>query len=396
MSPLQLHPPPKALLAAISAVAKEELGAFDLQGAALAEAVRRVSAAYVRSHGSPAELPQDREALCARLKFFLPRDWPKIELPLAELLSVGALPSPAVLRVLDLGAGLGATSLGAASFALGCKGIERVRIELVDRDPSALRIAEALAGRFARSQSLAIELASRAARLRLGTLPELSPPYHLIVLGFVLNELASESGEDVEAQANWLVQLSRLLTEDGALIVLEPALRETSRNLQHVRNLIAAAAGPPYVFAPCLHREACPLLARERDWCHEQLPLELPPELIPIARAAGLRTRELTYSYLTLHRSQRSLAELLPDVRLLRVVSSPLPSKGKLELMVCSQGPTLKLRRLDRHISGTNRALENAGRGSILRLDPGADPDAAVQKVGPDATTSLLQTLARD
>ena len=96
------------------------------------------------------------------------------------------------------------------------------------------------------------------------------------MLGFVINELWQEGEQAAERCAAWLARLCELLSDDGALIVLEPALRAQSRALQRVRGVLASVAGPPHVFAPCLHRGACPLLERERDWCHEQLPLPLP------------------------------------------------------------------------------------------------------------------------
>jgi ribosomal protein RSM22 (predicted rRNA methylase) len=393
MGRLHVEPPPESLLAAVRMVAQERLGAADLHGAELARVVRRVSEAYRRERGRPADLRGDDRTLCARLKFFLPRDWPKIAAPLAELAAVGALPTAKTLRVLDLGAGLGATGLGAAAFTLALSGVERVRIDAVDRDARALEIALSLSQHFARTASLALELRPRVAALSPALLSSLSPPYELIVLGFVLNEIGELEPERALHHARWLSRLSELLTDDGAIIVLEPALRETSRTLQATRSLLAAAEGPPYVFAPCLHRGACPLLERERDWCHEQLPLELPEEIVPVARTAGLRTSELTYSYLTLHRSPRSLAELDPSASLLRVVSGPLRSKGKLEIAVCGAGNTRKLRRLERHASAVNRDIESANRGAILRLSQGAADEAAVQRVDSHMLTDAVQLI---
>jgi hypothetical protein len=393
MSVLQVDPPPESLLDAIPIVAREHFGTHDLHGPALAQAVRRVSEAYRRERGSPADL-RDREALCARLKFFLPRDWPKIAAPLAELASVGALPVAPLLRVLDLGAGLGTTGLGAASFALAQPGIERVRIDAIDRDSAALGVAAKLSERFARDAHLALELTPRVAALSAGLLDRLQPPYHLIVLGFVLNELGDVEPDAVRHHQQWLSRLSELLTDDGVIVVLEPALRTSSRTLQQVRGVLASASGPPYVFAPCLHRDACPLLERERDWCHEQLPLALPAQLIPIARAAGLRIAELTYSYLTLHRAPRSLAELDSRACLQRVVSGPLRSKGKLELVVCGGNATHKLRRLDRHASPSNRALETAGRGSILRLPQPDEQEPLARAVDADTVIEAVQGIA--
>jgi len=393
MTALQLRAPPESLMSAITEVAREHFGDHDLQGAELARAVRRVSDAYTRVRGAPRDVGVERGALCARLKFFLARDFPKLHAPLHELLSVGALPRPRVLRVLDLGAGLGATGLSTAWFALTQAGVERVRVDAVDHDAAALALGRRLAARWADGAGLGLELQTHCAALQ-PALSRLAPPYDLIVLGFVLNELAEDQpGDAVRSHHALLSRLATLLADHGAIVVLEPALRAQSRVLQQVRGLFAAGGGPPYVFAPCLHRGDCPLLVRPRDWCHEQLPLALPAELAALARAAGLRTAQLSYSYLTLHRAPRSLAEL--DARpAARVVSAPLRSKGKLELFVCGADMPPRLQRLDRHRSASNRALDGVGRGSVVQLLTADVRDREPTSVGEDDGVRVLQSLA--
>jgi ribosomal protein RSM22 (predicted rRNA methylase) len=378
------------LLAAIDAVAAQRLGRDNLDGPLLAQAVARVSAAYRRQHGTPATLNSDPQALCARLKFFLPRDFPKIQAPLRELLAVGALPTAKSLRILDVGAGLGTTGLAAAAFALSQPGVEQVRIDAVDSDPGALDLAAQLCRRWAPGAGLDIDYRVVRAPLTPALLDKLDPPYHVIVLGFVLNELGDSVSDPVAHHHAWLMRLGRLLTDDGALVVLEPALRDHCRVLQQVRGLFVDADGPPYVFAPCLHRDACPMLDRERDFCHERLPLELPDSLARIARAAGLRDSDLSYSYLTLHRQARSLAELGPAGPLLRVVSAPLGSKGKIEVAVCGPGTVRRMRRLDRHASDLNDALSTAGRGTILSVPDAVTAADSVLAIEPDSRVDLL------
>jgi ribosomal protein RSM22 (predicted rRNA methylase) len=390
MSTLYVEPPPESLLLAIEAVAREQFGRERVADERLARAVRGVSEAYTRIAGSPAELGGDRDALCARLCFFLPRDFAKVQAPLCELAAVSALPSPRVLRVLDLGSGLGATGLSAAAFALRLPGVERVQIDAVDRDPAALAVQRALCERWSRDAGLKIELRTRCAPLGDGLFGQLSPPYHLVLLGFVLNELAPASGIAADTSASQHTRLSRLcelLAPDGALIVLEPSLREHSRALQQVRSRFAAAAGPPYVFAPCLHRGLCPLLERERDWCHEQLPLALPARAAQLARAAGLRDTGLSFSYLTLHTAERSLAELAPGQHAHRVVSAPLRSKGKLELLVCGADDARRLQRLDRHERPGNAALDTLHRGNVVQLLTDARGEGALLRV--DSATEV-------
>ena len=83
---------------------------------ALAVMVARQSARY---RGESVILAQ-ADGLAARALFWFARDVHKCALPVHELLAAGAIPDRP-LRVLDLGAGLGATSLGAGPSVGGAE-----------------------------------------------------------------------------------------------------------------------------------------------------------------------------------------------------------------------------------------------------------------------------------
>jgi hypothetical protein len=133
-----------------------------------------------------------------------------------------------------------------------------------------------------------------------------------------------------------------------------------------------------------LHAAPCPALARDGDWCHEDLPVDLPPWLVPVARTAGLRREGLTFSYVVLRKDGVRLADALesfaprPRAGRLRVVSSAMPSKGKLEAFVCGElwrgGAAVPARvratRLDRDSRIENSAWSEVGRGDLLVVDP--------------------------
>ncbi|MBX3252165.1 MAG: hypothetical protein KF901_33635 [Myxococcales bacterium] len=359
------------------------------------ELVAIVSDAYNREREALLDrTPSSADGLHARVRFYLPRDAMKILPPLGELSRAGLLPKQR-WRVLDVGAGLGSTTLGAAraAAALGVPGLD---VLAIDRDARALDVFSALASEHA---ALGIApIALRTAELDVRRLDALrrEGPFDLILCGLVLNELrAAETprGEDgglggagaVDARRRVLDALHPLLAEDGALIVLEPALREVTRDLHRLRDELASAPtsdGARWtVFAPCLRRGPCPMLEGERDWCHEDVPFALPPPLAAVARDASLRFERLTYSYLTLRRDGRTLAEALGEP-LRRVVSMPLVSKGKRELFVCDERGRAILRRLDRDARPENAAFGDAQRGDVLRVaDEGARIRGAVDRV---------------
>ncbi len=356
-----------------------------------------------------------REAAAARLVFSFARDVPKSAGAVRELVASGALalPPDRPLRVLDLGAGLGATTWGLAR-ALEASGAQgAIEAIWVDLDPEALAVAGQIATARARRPG-PVTVTARAVRGEANLAAARGARFDVVLLGQVLSELEGATppnsgpgqrlplarreqrqnvGDDVGGRLARHVELVRGLLQGalephGSLVVIEPALRDRTRHLHALRDaLLPMPAAPPdvgpdppiTVFAPCLHAAPCPALAQPGDWCHEDLAVDLPAWLVPIARGAGLRWQGLTFSYLVLRTDRRTLADTLPRAASrLRVVSGPLVSKGKREAFVCgelaSEGAAtvgrVRARRLDRDAGPGNAAWDELARGDLIAVDP--------------------------
>jgi SAM-dependent methyltransferase len=360
--------------------------------------VARLSAAYNALPGAPRAEPSS--LLGARLGFSFPRDAPKSGGAVAELVLSGLLriPTDRPLAILDVGAGLGASTWGVvrALASAGQKG--DVEALLVDTDARALELARAVAGRALGEGGVSLnvrtEPRSLAASSGVGAGAGGGAKADLVLLGQVLSE-ADRELQPAERAARHAALLAAILDRsvrpDGALVVVEPALRDRTRHLHGVRALLVA--GGVRVFAPCLHQEACPMLAREQDWCHEDMGVDLPGWLVPVARTAGLRWQGLTFSYLVLRPDGASVAR---GRRLLRVVSPPRRTKGKRELDTC--GPTAEapaagqgaaeggeapaaglghLWLLERDETEANAAFMGVERGELLGIEPPPAADHA-------------------
>ena len=191
--------------------------------------------------------------------------------------------------------------------------------------------------------------------------------FDLVVAAHVLNELfidrtdgadlAADRTPDPRAPTDRVIRLGRLvrrwcealLAEGGTLILIEPALRETSRALLGVRDQLLAAG--LHVVAPCFFAGPCPALGAERDWCHDSAPLE-----------SG---RRADFSYLVV----RADGEAATDPTRLRIVSDPLPDKGRLRLFACGITGRQPLIRLDRHATRANADLDRLRRGDVARVE---------------------------
>lgn len=351
--------------------------------ARLAPAVKELSQAYNagRAEGTRTKLPID-----ARLAFSFPRDVPKGAAAVRELVVSGALvmPHDRPLRVIDLGAGLGAMTWGLvrALSASGASG--RVEALFVDEDPEALACAERIA-RAARTMlgARAVELEITTRVLDLASLSrsfaDRVEPADVVLLGQVLSEIDPSNSDTRVDDHLALVRTiaTTLVRMDGALVIVEPALRARTRHLHALRDrlLSTEALG---VFAPCLHAQRCPALEHETEWCHEDLAVDLPSWVVPLARAAGLRWQGLTFSYLVLRRDGRALGpsrslpgeDTSPPRYRFRIISDPIVTKGKSELFVCGEdGNRSKIRRLDRDQGReTGGVFEELRRGDVVTL----------------------------
>jgi ribosomal protein RSM22 (predicted rRNA methylase) len=362
---------PHELEDAVHSAARDIVGEPALATSALARAVVDRSKRYT-SERDRLSAPADRTAdLAARAAFFTIADAMKVAIPLGELANRGAIPPRRPLRVTDLGAGCGALSLGlVASLESDATGGAMFELTLVDRDVDALRIAADALRRLASHHATQVSITTRVADVASTTIP----PSDLILAGTLLNELP-------EPQRVPLVERAlAAVADDGAVILIEPALRDTSRALHVVRDTLLAKGA--HVFAPCTRQGApCPMLENPDDWCHEDRKVTLPPRTAELARLTHLRDNGLKFSYLVLRKQPLRLVDR-PNAW--RVVSEPFPAKGKLELYGCSDAGRVPLRLLRRNRSQANRAFERAERGDVLVVEPTEiEKDTPVERLTP-------------
>lgn len=305
-----------------------------------------------------------RRDLAARALFFALADQGKMRIPLGELATAGALPTASTWRVCDLGAGTGAMSYALCGLAARRgRPIDRIAI---DSDTDALALGETILSRVA--NGVGAELTSRAIVDRLerpATLLASHGPFELIVAGTVLNEIADATHRLAVVKA-----AVAALAPGGALIVTEPALRESSRNLHALRDAVLAE-GIANVFAPCTHQAIpCPMLANDSDWCHEDRVEVLPPRTRDLSRQTSLRAHGLKFSYLVLVRERRNVAEVFDSATSslapLRVVSHQAKEKGKMTAFVCGAHGRESMRLLRRNRAPENRSFEGVERGDLI------------------------------
>jgi len=275
---------------------------------------------------------------------------------------LGQIPMPAEGRpvsVLDIGAGPGTAALAASCFFAAKRPGAEVRIAAIDRSRKALELAHRLFKLVAPPEHLlesaAAEIGQRGTSGILG-----GHRFDVIVMANFLNEMSDErSACDLCHEL-----VSKHLDPAGSLIIIDTALRETTRPIMALRDRLVGE-GIASVAAPCLHQMSCPMLAaNERDWCHFYIDWERPEYLVKLDELSGMDHRHLKMSYM-IFRQVEAKAE---REELSRVVSSPLDSKGKRELVLCTSGGKLqRVRRLAKEASDVNRAFDSVKRGDLVR-----------------------------
>jgi ribosomal protein RSM22 (predicted rRNA methylase) len=317
--------------------------------AAIAERTRRYTGERERLT-APVPVGERGRDLAARALFFGVADAAKIAVPLAELSGRGRLPTAEPLRLLDVGAGALAMTLGVAA-ALPERRLDALAVDL---DADALALGAAAVATLAPR----VTLRTMAADLSRVAPPD--GPFDLIVAGTLLNELTSPARP---ALARGLLERLR---PGGALILLEPALRDTARALHALRDALLTA-GDAHVFAPCTRAGApCPALADPSDWCHEDRPVAPPPRLAELSRRTNLRTGGLKFAYLVLRLDDAPLVDVPPGRHALRVVSGALDQKGNAMRLCCGDDGFTRQRRLRRSRDASLAALDEARRGDVL------------------------------
>jgi ribosomal protein RSM22 (predicted rRNA methylase) len=315
----------------------------------------------------PAAYLKDPDLRHAYLRYYLPSNMKKVHLALTDLsLHPGWFLSKPKLRILDIGAGPGTALLGLLAFFAQRSERPSLACVAVDRVGENLRIAEDLFNSYRTNKNLDASLTTL--RMDVEASRRITDdPFDLVIFSNILNELFAFDEDRIERRVT-IVQavLDANLAADGSAIIIEPALRETSRDLIEMRDCLQERG--LHVFSPCLAASPCPALANPRDWCHEDIPWEPPALVREIDKLTGLRKDSLKFSYLVMRKDTHALADIFgPDAY--RVVSEPLVTNGKIEFYVCGRHGRKLITRLDKDRSPLNVHFEKMRRGAIVGFE---------------------------
>lgn len=288
-------------------------------------------------------------------------------MPLKELsLHPKEILSKKLLKMLDLGSGPGTTILGILDFFSNQEKRPSLEFTAIDSVAENLSIAKELFKSV--SEHIDIDASLKTYKLNIENveaIPEGS--YDIIILSNILNELFFNAEKKNDKRVSFLnTIIDKFLTPDGSCIIIEPALRETTRGMLNVRDKLIKNGFK--IYSPCLIDKPCPVLLNPKDWCHEDIPWAPPLIIKELDKLTGLRKDSLKFSYLVLRRDRLSLSDIL-EKNSFRIVSEPLISKGKIEFFICGHEGRQLITRLDKDKTPSNEQFQKLKRGDIVTFE---------------------------
>ena len=254
------------------------------------------------------------------------------------------------LRILDLGCGPATASLACAAFFQD----RPLHIFGLEQNKGITKDAYGIWKKMAFASGLKIKNETVDARNIKKILQ--GKKFDLVIAANFLNEFP---------RREQVILCEEVLNVAKIFIIIDPALQKTTRELMALRDRLVKNKSAQ-VLAPCLHQQNCPMLAaNKRDWCHFYIDWKCPLIIREVDQIVGNKHDYLKMAYMILVRAKR--CQQYTAGTFWRVVSSPLVSRGKKELILCGDnGELRKIDRLDKDKSYDNANFDYAKRGDIL------------------------------
>ncbi len=316
--------------------------------------------------------PLTPELLVSYGLFYFPQMFVRIQQIFSELSEYWDWTPRRELRILDLGGGQGAASLGAVAF-LGERFDSKFSVEIVD---SSREMLESSLRLFRECRSYLPDVEWNIKRGSFKDLSLFSGQYDIVLASFSISEAFSRSGR--EELERWAAGILERLDDNGLFVMVEPADEESAQRLQKLRDDLLKR-GSAQVAVPCLHSQRCPLLKLDKYFCHQVRHWTPPLSLSTINRRLQFYISYLKYSLLvvqpvggkireTILQKTRSFSdsqEEKAEYINLRLLSSPDKSRGAIRLIGCSDGGEFV------GIEILNRHLDKDLKREILKLEKG-------------------------
>lgn len=225
--------------------------------------------------------------------YIFPQTYLKLSYALIEILNKGIINSDKkILNIIDLGAGTGA-GLFSAVNVLSNKGIS-IRAVAIEKSETSVKYLKNLYLNL-KENLPAFQLVIEQNDFIKGLQKFKNEEWDIIIMNYSLGE--AFYGFERSKVIRFITKLMSRLSEDGVLVILEPALRETAELLEELRDYLVQENYN--IYAPCPHNKPCPLLKERKFWCHEVRRWSPPSYLFKIDRRFYYTLSVLRFSFIS-------------------------------------------------------------------------------------------------
>ena len=270
-------------------------------------------------------------------------------------------------HIADIGAGPLTMSFGFLFFLIknikanALKQKITLTIDAYEQNKKILRDGLQLLDLYLKAENLTEQLSVHvnAFPINLNTHKFHSKTYDYILCGNIFNESPQHHQQFNLAQS----LIEKFLTIGGKLVIIEPAAKKSSRDLQNLRDQILNNTALK-IIAPCLHQQTCPLnVVAKNDWCHTQYQWQSPSFIQAFDHAIKMKKNYLLFSYLFFlwPKNTHQVPKHSPQEFI--AMSHMMKGKGQSEWLGCGSTGYARFVRKDNEISSTNRIEDFLQRG---------------------------------
>ena len=241
------------------------------------------------------------------------------------------------IRILDLGSGPAPATVALIDSIIDVKNVQ-VEVTLVDSSEKALSLAK----KILQKEFPNVEVKCVVCNFENKEVA-LTEDFDFIVSCHALNELWKNKTDCIEKRSLFLKKVSSHLAQNGAMIICEPALLLTSRNLIKVRDILLQKG--LNVISPCMFSDKkkclqCPVLQTENHTCHAEVKWAPVEPVASLAKEAGLDRESVKMTYFVFEKNNN--VEVTNDFGAKdeitgRIVSEGMLNKaGRVRFLVCN------------------------------------------------------------
>lgn len=328
--------------------------------------------------------PKEDDYSDAYFAYNFPTNLMKVKAIMQRLVNIypALLAKNTSFNICDIGCGEGAGMLG-IYFSLN--DFEKIKFTGIDLSLGMLRKCKIMMQAIKKSD---VRVQTRLLHhdLSHGLLKKKKNKCDAIILANSLAEVFADQNIPVY----FIERLLKSCSEQGIIIILEPATKELSRRLMLLRDDILKQE-KAQVLLPCLHAEECPLteIRQQKEWCHQSIAWDVPEYLKILNQGLNREIDRLKFSYMII--AQKGLRERI--INKFFVISSLFREKGKLRCYLCTMNGRIELVLLKKNKSALNNEFNFIRKGDIIILDQVIKKKPDYWQVGTDTEVKIVDRM---